>query len=138
MALQVTITTPEGLVHRGEARKVIVPAFDGEMGFLPHHAPLVATLGAGELRVTPADGAGVLSFFAAGGFVQVVRDRVVVLATQAEPAAHLESMAAEEDLKAIHAEAVPPDPAARGLRAERIGIAQARARLARKGRGGQA
>jgi F-type H+-transporting ATPase subunit epsilon len=138
MALQVLITTPDGLVHRGEATKVILPLHDGELGVLPHHAPLVGMLGAGELRVTPTSAtAAVLSFFVEGGFLQVLRDKVTVLATRAEPAKSLVLSAAEEDLGRLLAEAVPPGSGqdACALRMERIRTARVRAKLAGKSRG---
>jgi F-type H+-transporting ATPase subunit epsilon len=137
MPLQLTVTTPDGLVHSGEALKVILPVHDGELGVLPHHAPLVAMLGAGELRVTPAEGPNVLSFFVEGGFLQVLRDRVTVLATHAEPGKSLALTKAQEDLDRLLAEAVPPGSGheARVLRMERIRAARARAKLAEKAGG---
>jgi F-type H+-transporting ATPase subunit epsilon len=132
--MKVTITTPDGLVHSGEALKVILPVHDGELGVLPHHAPLVAMMGAGELRVTPAEGLGVLSFFVEGGFLQVLNDRVTVLATHAEPTKAIVLSQAEEDLQRLLAEAVPPGSTqeARDLRMERIRAARARVNLSAK------
>ena len=78
MALKLSITTPEGLVHQGGASTVVVPARDGELGILPRHAPLIAQLGAGTLKVLPDDGSGELTFFVDGGFTQVSSDQVQI------------------------------------------------------------
>jgi len=131
LALKLSVTTPEGLVHQGEARKVIVPALDGELGILSRHAPLIAMLGVGELRVTPAAG-GESYFFIAGGFLQVLKDRVVVLATRAEPQAAIDRAQAEDELRQLRADAVPPRSSipAREARSEKIRAARARLKVA--------
>ncbi len=137
MALEVLITTPEGLIHRGEAAKVVVPAHDGELGILPRHAPLIAELGVGELRVThPREAGAPLSFFIDGGFVQVLRDRVTVLATRAEPLAAVDPAKAEEELRALLAEpqAAGAGAEARAARTGKVQAAKKRAALARKKR----
>ncbi|MGH2627474.1 MAG: ATP synthase F1 subunit epsilon, partial [Anaerolineales bacterium] len=90
MAIQLSITSPEGVIHRGEASAVVLPALDGEMGILPRHAPLIGQLGVGELRVKPAAGGAEGRFFVAGGFVQVLKDQVLVLATRAEAASAID------------------------------------------------
>lgn len=92
--LQLTITTPEKLVFDGTARFVVVPAADGELGILPRHAPLVGTLGYGGLRVQSASDGGTSGYFVRGGFLEVIDDRVTVLATEAVPVSELD---AEQD-----------------------------------------
>jgi F-type H+-transporting ATPase subunit epsilon len=132
VALKLTVTTPEGLVHQGEVTSVVVPAHDGELGILPRHAPLIGQLGVGELRARPAAGAAQLHFFVAGGFLQILRDRVVVLATRAEPAKAIDRARAEEDVRALLAERLPPGTSidARAERAQRLRAAQTRAKIA--------
>jgi F-type H+-transporting ATPase subunit epsilon len=80
--LAVAVITPDATVFEGEADMVVVPAWDGEIGFLPHHAPLMALLGTGTMRVT-ADGVE-RRFHVAGGFVQVVDKVVSILSERAE------------------------------------------------------
>ena len=61
---------------------MVVPAHDGLLGILPNHAPLMALLGDGQLRVeTPT---GTMRFSVAGGFIQVVDNRVSVLSEEAK------------------------------------------------------
>jgi F-type H+-transporting ATPase subunit epsilon len=73
---------------------VFCPGIEGELGVLPHHAPLLSTLGVGELRIRKGD---VEEFFAiAGGFVQVRPDKVVVMAELADLSSEIDLEAAEE------------------------------------------
>jgi F-type H+-transporting ATPase subunit epsilon len=76
--MRVTVISPESAVFDGEADSVVAPAFDGEIGILPNHAPLMTVLGKGELRV---EAGGVTRRFAVqGGFLQVVKNSVRILA----------------------------------------------------------
>jgi F-type H+-transporting ATPase subunit epsilon len=79
--LHVTVISPETTVFDGEAESVVVPAWDGEIGILRNHAPLMAVLGTGEMRVTR--GGAVERFQLEGGFVQVVDNVVTVLSEKA-------------------------------------------------------
>lgn len=80
--LTVALITPGATVFEGEADLVVVPAWDGEVGFLRNHAPMMALLGEGVMRVT-LDGAE-HHFRLAGGFVQVAENVVSVLTERAE------------------------------------------------------
>ena len=136
--LEVLVTTPEGQLFRGEAARAVLPAHDGELGVLPRHAPLIADLGVGELRVTPVGGSGARSFLVAGGFAQVLENRVTVLATRAEPTASIDAAKAEEALKALLAEPPPKGmkPEARAEREMKVRAARKRIALAGKKRAG--
>lgn len=80
--LSVSVITPEKTVYEGDADMVVAPAWDGEVGILRGHAPMMTLLGAGRLRVTK-DGAD-QSFRLAGGFLQVADDVVTILSETAE------------------------------------------------------
>ena len=83
MPLTLEIITGERLLMRREdVDEVIAPGSLGELGILPHHAPLITALQPGELRVK-ADG-GEDDFFVSGGFLEVHSDQVTVLADSAE------------------------------------------------------
>jgi F-type H+-transporting ATPase subunit epsilon len=77
--MRVTILSPDRSVFDGEAASVVAPAYDGEVGILPHHAPFITLLGEGRL-VVRTDSA-VQRFKVRGGFLQV-RDDVVRLVTE--------------------------------------------------------
>jgi F-type H+-transporting ATPase subunit epsilon len=78
-ALKVSVISPEATLFEGEASSVTAPAFDGEVGILPSHAPMVTTLGKGVLRI----GEGGTAFDVEGGFLQVVDDVVRVVTERA-------------------------------------------------------
>jgi len=80
--LKVSVISPEKVLFEGAARAVTAPAFDGEMGILPMHAPLMTLLGKGTLRVETAEGER--RFGVDGGFLQVVDDQVRVVTERAE------------------------------------------------------
>jgi F-type H+-transporting ATPase subunit epsilon len=76
-----SLVTPEGAAFEGEAEMVIVPGAAGEIGVLARHAPLVAMLNAGEIRVKAS---GEWQSFAAGpGFFKVQQDRAIALVDDA-------------------------------------------------------
>lgn len=82
MPLLLEIVTPERLAFSDTVDAVVVPGIEGELGILPHHAPLLSTLGLGELRIRR--GGTEESFAIVGGFVQVRPDKVVVMAETAD------------------------------------------------------
>jgi F-type H+-transporting ATPase subunit epsilon len=83
--LTVALISPERTVFEGSADMVVAPAWDGELGVLKGHAPLLALLGDGTLRIT--DGPKETRFHVSGGFLQVVDDVVTVLSEEAGEAA---------------------------------------------------
>ncbi len=93
MPIQLDIVTPERLAYSDVVDGVQLPGADGELGILPHHAPLVTMLGAGELRIR--SGGTEETFAVFGGFVQVRPDRVIVMAETAD-------IASEIDLERAH------------------------------------
>ena len=94
MPIQLEIVTPERLVYEDEVDSVNVPGVEGELGILPHHAPLVSTLGYGELRIRK--GGNEEAFAIVGGFVQVRPDKVVVMAETADLASEIDLERAQE------------------------------------------
>jgi F-type H+-transporting ATPase subunit epsilon len=94
MPIHVEIVTQEQRIFDEPlADMVIIPAAEGEMGVLPHHAPVLTTLGFGELVVRK--GRAEERFVIYGGVVDVRPDKVVVLADMAESAYHLDTEAIE-------------------------------------------
>jgi F-type H+-transporting ATPase subunit epsilon len=94
MPLHLEIVTPERQVFSDTVDSVQVPGSEGELGVLPNHAPLVSTLGVGELRFRK-DGAEE-SFAIVGGFLQVRPDKVVVLAETADMSSEIDLEKAQE------------------------------------------
>jgi F-type H+-transporting ATPase subunit epsilon len=81
--LKVSVISPESVLFEGEADSVVAPAYDGEVGILTGHAPLMALLGTGELRL---GGSSSRRFAVSGGFMQVLNDQVRVVTEKAEAA----------------------------------------------------
>jgi len=91
--IQVDIVSAEGEIYSGAATMVFLPAKEGEMGVAPRHAPLLALLKAGEVRVQTVEGPE-LSFYVGGGALEVQPTKVTVLADTAARAADLDEAAA--------------------------------------------
>ena len=98
MPLLLEIVTPERLAYSDTVDAVNLPGIEGELGVLPHHAPLVSMLGVGELRIRKG---GVEEAFAiVGGFLQVRPDKVVVMAETADMASEIDLEKAQEARRA--------------------------------------
>ena len=91
--IHVDIVSAEGEIYSGAAKMVFLPAAEGEIGVAPRHAPLLALLKAGEVRVQPPDG-DEQSFYVGGGALEVQPTKVTVLADTAARAADLDEAAA--------------------------------------------
>ncbi len=89
------IVTPERIVFQEEIFQVTVPTEEGDITVLPEHTPLISNLKPGVLEIVKSDGeASVMSV--AGGFVEVLLDKVVILADAAERAEEIDISRAEE------------------------------------------
>jgi len=83
------IATPERVVLDKEILQVTVPTTSGEITILPQHIPLISVLKPGVIELKNLDGAiDVMSV--SGGFIEVLRDKVVILADTAERAEELD------------------------------------------------
>ena len=80
-ALRVSVITPEATIYEGEADQVVAPAYNGSLGILRGHAPLMALLGTGTLRIDR--GSTQQKYEVSGGFLQVVDNQVTVLSERA-------------------------------------------------------
>lgn len=111
MPIAVEIVTQERIIFsEAEADMVVIPAAEGVMGVLPHHAPVLTTLGFGELIIRK--GRAEESFAIYGGVVDIRPDKVVVLADLAESsyAIDMEAIdAARSSAERMKREGVPPE-----------------------------
>jgi F-type H+-transporting ATPase subunit epsilon len=82
--LNVSVISPERVVFEGPADMVIAPAWDGQIGILRGHAPLLALLGSGALHIR--NGSAEHRFHVEGGFLQVAEDVVTILSERAAEA----------------------------------------------------
>jgi F-type H+-transporting ATPase subunit epsilon len=77
--LNVSVISPEAVLYEGTTESVVAPAFDGEVGILSGHAPMMTLLGKGVLRL----GGNGQRFNVDGGFLQVVDNTVRVVTERA-------------------------------------------------------
>jgi F-type H+-transporting ATPase subunit epsilon len=94
--LMVSVVTPEATILQTPAQFVALPLYDGEIGIAPGHSPFVGRLGYGELRVV--EGGKTRRYFLDGGFVQMSKNVVSVLTSNAVPAERLDAEAARGEL----------------------------------------
>jgi F-type H+-transporting ATPase subunit epsilon len=126
-SLEVTVVSPARPIFEGEARFVTAPAWDrvggsrslyggapkdqqltvGQLGIFPRHAPLVAALGSGLLRIG-LDGGRVARYAVSGGFLKVGDDRVTILVDRAVTEADVDGAQAQHDLDETLAELQHP------------------------------
>ena len=96
--LRLEVVTPERMLIKEQVVAVTIPGLDGELGILPEHAPLMSILGCGALVYTLETGQRkCLSI--CGGYLEVLQDRVRVLATLAEFADEIDVKRAQDALK---------------------------------------
>ena len=95
--LQVELVTAEGRILSEEADFVLAPGVEGDLGVLPNHIPLLTPLRTGEVMVRNGEAEHIL--FVAGGFLEVLPDKVTILADAAERAEDIDEARAEESRK---------------------------------------
>jgi F-type H+-transporting ATPase subunit epsilon len=121
------IVTPARQVSREAVNEAQIPVLGGYIGVLPGHTPLLAELGIGEL----SHQVGGRTFYCTvvGGFVEVLGDRVIVLAERAERAEEIDVKRAQASReRALKRMATLNDPSVDWKRAE-ASLARAETRL---------
>ena len=76
--MNVSLVSPEGVRFEGEAESISLPAWDGQLGVLRGHAPMIGLLGSGELRLSLEDGSPKV-FFLAGGVFMITASATTLL-----------------------------------------------------------
>jgi len=106
--LTVRVVSAEKAVYEGQASAIVAPAWDGGVGILPGHAPMIALLGHGELAID-VPGGGSETFYVAAGVIMVLANEVTVLTEYAgsEPPSEIPEAAilSPEDIEEVSAEA---------------------------------
>ena len=130
-----SVITPERAVLETEATFVAFPAHDGEVGILRDRAPLLYRMGIGELRVESPEGNHTL--FVAGGFAQMVDNRLTLLTEQARRIDEIDAAAIERALEEARAMPMVSD-AAFAARQKAVKSAEVQMHLLAKYRTGRA
>ena len=97
VTMRLEIVTAEGEVYSDDVEAVNAPGVEGELGILPHHAPLMTSLQPGELMIRK-DGRDEF-LMVSGGFLEVMGNRVTVLADACERSDEIDEQRAEEAMK---------------------------------------
>ena len=97
--MKTRLITPERILFEGESTSVVAPALSGQLGILPKHAPLMAALGDGVLKIVSESSRTYFVIF--GGFLQVKDNRVIVLADRARDAQEIDLQKAEAKLATL-------------------------------------
>jgi F-type H+-transporting ATPase subunit epsilon len=110
------IVTAEREVFSDDVDEVVAPGVEGQLGILPHHAPLMTTILPGELLVKK----GGEEFYLAisGGFIEVRPDRIIILADAAERVEEIDIARAEEAKRRAEARLAEKAPGVDTARAE--------------------
>jgi F-type H+-transporting ATPase subunit epsilon len=107
--IKLDIVTAERRTFSDDVNMVVVPGIDGQLGILPHHAPLMSMIQTGELIIKKDKEEFYL--FIDGGFVEIRPDRIIILADACEHCTEIDieraetaKRRAEESLKSISAD----------------------------------
>ncbi len=92
--IKLDVVTAERVVFSDDVDVVVAPGVEGQLGILPHHAPLMTTLQPGELMIRKGETESLLAI--SGGFLEVRPDRVIILADAAERVEEIDIARAEE------------------------------------------
>ncbi len=96
-SIKLDVVTAEQVVFSDDVEVIVAPGVDGQLGILPHHAPLMTMLQPGELLIKK--GGGECCIAVTGGFLEVRPDRVIILADAAERAEDIDVSRVEEAMR---------------------------------------
>jgi F-type H+-transporting ATPase subunit epsilon len=108
MPVALEIVSPEKLLLARPVDMVVIPAYEGELGVLPGHAPMIVALRGGEIRLYENDAVSE-RLFVSGGFAEITPERCTVLADEALPLAEVSKAEAGRRLAAAEAAYVAAD-----------------------------
>jgi F-type H+-transporting ATPase subunit epsilon len=126
-SLTLEVVTPERRVIRASTVEVQLPGLDGYLGILPGHAPLLATMGDGELSYR--EGSTTHYAVVLGGYTEVLAERVIVLAEAAERAEEINADSARAAKEAAQKILATPNTPEEQAGPARLAVARAELRL---------
>jgi len=118
------LVSPERLLKSESVEMVVVPGVEGDLGVLPGHSPLIATVRPGVIDIH--EGGSVKErIFVAGGFCEISPERCTVLAEEAMPVSDIDKAAAQNRLDVAHTAWQNADDASKAKAAMERRIAEA-------------
>ena len=124
--MRLEIVTAERLIYSEDIDILVAPGEDGELAVLPSHAPLLTGLRPGEIRVVKDNEESYIAV--SGGFLEVMANKVTILADTAEHAEEIDEQRAEEALRRAE-EQIATRPSDMDLEGALASIRRSRARL---------
>jgi F-type H+-transporting ATPase subunit epsilon len=124
------IVTPTARIMDEDVVAASIPAWDGSMGFQVDRAPILTRLGVGELTLTfptSGSGGGSRSYVVAGGFAQMVDNRLTILAETAIATETITASEAESELRTLENQTGPGADAKRALARAKVAAARSAA-----------
>lgn len=136
MKYPLRVVSVERSLFEGEVEFIIANGADGELGVMARHAPLMTVLKPGPLRIQETMGGSEQLLFVGGGFLEVLPDRVTILADVAEHADEISVERAEEARRRAQERLAGTVSASEEIEFQTaLAMAEARLRLARMRRG---
>lgn len=130
-----SILTPSREEFVGQVSSLVAPGVLGYLGILAHHAPLITPLAAGNLEVRFPDGRTAV-YYVSGGFLEVSRNKAIVLADSLEVAAEIDAASAQAAIGAAReVRRAATAPIAVEKAEQELAAARARLRAAKRQRG---
>jgi F-type H+-transporting ATPase subunit epsilon len=102
MPVDLEIVSPDKLLLSRAVDMVVIPAYEGEMGVLPGHSPMIVLLRGGTIQLYDNDQVSE-RLFVSGGFAEITQSRVTVLADEAIPVEQVSRAEAERRIAAAEA-----------------------------------
>jgi F-type H+-transporting ATPase subunit epsilon len=124
--MRLEIVTAERLAYSDEVEILVAPGIEGELGILPHHAPLLTVLQPGIMRVVKDGQEQIL--VVSGGFLEVLGNKVTILADTAERAEEIDEARAQEAVRRAQ-EQLRSHPAEVDLERALMALRRAEARI---------
>jgi F-type H+-transporting ATPase subunit epsilon len=103
MPVDLEIVSPDRLLLSRPVEMVVIPAAEGELGVLQHHAPMIVLLRGGTIRLYEG-GRVTDTLFVSGGFAEITPERVTVLANEATPVSEVSRAEGEKRLAAAQSD----------------------------------
>lgn len=103
------IVTPEKGIFSGEVGFIALQTQDGEIGVLPRHLPMIASLGLGEVRLKDENDQEIATYAIAGGYAGIEAHHVTILADHARHVSEIDMAIINERIQEISQELKNPD-----------------------------
>jgi len=127
--LHCQVVTPEGQVVDKQIDFIVLTAYDGEIGVLPQHAPLLCKLTPSAIKIIEDDNSKPEYLYVAGGFAEVLNNSVTIVAPEAMSIAEINPTELEDEIKKLADESDKTIPLEGKARAKALALAEAKRKV---------